>query len=63
MCITYVHTLIINTYIYVLYVKYIFMTDPPPVYNITISSSITPADLSGFDILISWTVSMLHDWH
>ena len=32
------------------------MTDPPPVYNITIFSSITPTDLSGFDI-ISWTVS------
>ena len=33
------------------------MTDPPPVYNITVSSSITPTDLSGFDIIISWTVS------
>ena len=37
------------------------MTDPPPVYNTTISSSITPVDLSGFDIIISWTVSMLID--
>ena len=27
------------------------------VYNMTISSSLTPADLSGFDIIISWTVS------
>ena len=35
------------------------MTDPPPVYNTTISSSTTPDDLSGFDIIISWTVSML----
>ena len=26
-------------------------------YNVTISSSLTPADLSGFDIMISWTVS------
>ena len=34
-----------------------FMTDPPPVYNTTISSSTTPDDLSGFDIIISWTVS------
>ena len=37
------------------------MTGPPPVYNTTISSSITPGDLSGFDIIISWTVSMLID--
>ena len=36
---------------------HIFMTDPPPVYNTTISSSTTPDDLSGFDIIISWTVS------
>ena len=42
-------------------IKYIFMTDPPPVYNTTISSSITPVDLSGFDIIISWMVSMLID--
>ena len=35
-----------------------FMTDSPPVYNTTISSSITPSDLSGFDIMIYWTVSM-----
>ena len=27
------------------------------VYNVTVSSSVTPADLSGFDITISWTVS------
>ena len=27
-------------------------------YNTTISSSTTPDDLSGFDIIISWTVSM-----
>ena len=33
------------------------MTDPPPIYNTTISSSITPTDLRGFDIIISWTVS------
>ena len=26
-------------------------------YNVTISSSLTPADLRGFDIMISWTVS------
>ena len=32
------------------------MTGPPPVYNTTTSSSITP---DGFDIIISWTVSML----
>ena len=37
------------------------MTDPPPVYNLTVSSSITPAGLSGFDIIISWMVSMLID--
>ena len=37
------------------------MTDPPLVYNPTISSPITPGDLSGFDIIISWTVSMLID--
>ena len=36
---------------------HMFMTDPPPVYNTTISSSTTPDDLSGFDIIISWTVS------
>ena len=27
------------------------------VYNVTVSSFVTPADLSGFDITISWTVS------
>ena len=34
-------------------------SDPPytTAYNVTISSSLTPADLSGFDIIISWTVS------
>ena len=34
-------------------------SDPPyaTAYNVTISSSLTPADLSGFDIMISWTVS------
>ena len=39
--------------------KYIFLSDPPytTAYNVTISSSLTPADLSGFDIMISWTVS------
>ena len=33
--------------------------DPPQttVSNVTVSSSLTPADLSGFDIIISWTVS------
>ena len=36
---------------------HMFMTDPPPVYNTTISSSTTPDDLSGFNIIISWTVS------
>ena len=35
------------------------MTDPPLVYNTTISSSTTPDDLSGFDVIISWTVSIL----
>ena len=37
----------------------IFFSDPPytTAYNVTISSSLTPADLSGFDIMISWTVS------
>ena len=39
------------------------MTDPPPVYNTTISSSISPVDLSGFDIIISWTVSSYVDLH
>ena len=39
------------------YIKII--SDPPytTAYNVTISSSLTPADLSGFDIIISWTVS------
>ena len=34
-------------------------SDPPytTAYNVTISSSLTPSDLSGFDIIISWTVS------
>ena len=36
-----------------------FMTDPTPVCDTTISSSTTPDDLSGFDIIISWTVSTL----
>ena len=39
------------------------MTDPLPVYNITTSSSITPTDLSGFDIIISWTVSNYVNLH
>ena len=35
------------------------LSDPPytTAYNVTVSSSLTPADLSGFDIIISWTVS------
>ena len=38
---------------------YVVLSDPPytTAYNVTISSSLTPADLSGFDIIISWTVS------
>ena len=38
---------------------YVFLSDPPYTtgYNVTISSSQTPANLSGFDIVISWTVS------
>ena len=35
-----------------------FLTDPPTVDDTTVSSSMTPADLSGFDITISWTVSI-----
>ena len=40
------------------YIKNMF-SDPPytTAYNVTISSSLTPADLRGFDIIISWTVS------
>ena len=36
----------------------IIFSDPPytTAYNVTISSSLTPADLTGFDIIISWTV-------
>ena len=39
--------------------KYIFLSDSlsTTAYNVTISSSQSPADLSGFDIRISWTVS------
>ena len=39
--------------------NYVFLSDPlyTTAYNVTISSSLTPADLSGFDITISWTVS------
>ena len=39
--------------------NYFVLSDPPytTAYNVTISSSLTPADLSGFDIIISWTVS------
>ena len=39
--------------------SYVVFSDPPytTAYNVTISSSLTPADLSGFDIIISWTVS------
>ena len=35
------------------------MTDPLPVFNTvtTVSSSVTPANLNGFDIIISWMVS------
>ena len=46
-------------YMHVQYIifKQLFDTDPPPVYNITTSSSTTPADLTDFDVIISWTVS------
>ena len=39
--------------------NYVVLSDPPytTAYNVTISSSLTPADLSGFDIIISWSVS------
>ena len=39
--------------------NYVVLLDPPytTAYNVTISSSLTPADLSGIDIIISWTVS------
>ena len=39
--------------------NYDFLSDSPYTsgYNMMISSSQTPADLNGFDILISWTVS------
>ena len=42
----------VNVYLYL-------PLDPPhtTVYNVTISSSLTPANLNGFDITISWTVS------
>ena len=33
-----------------------------PVYNVTVSNPITPADISGFDIIISWTVSNYRVW-
>ena len=33
------------------------LQDPPPVSNPTASHSETPADLSEFDIIISWDVS------
>ena len=38
---------------------YVVLSDPPytTAYNVTMSSSLTPADLSGFDIIISWNVS------
>ena len=41
------------------YAVVVCILDPPhtTVYNVTTSSSLTPADLTGFDIRISWTVS------
>ena len=38
---------------------YVFLSDPPYtiINDVVISNSQTPADLSGFDIIISWTVS------
>ena len=33
------------------------MEDPPPVGEVSPSHSQTPADLCGFDITISWSVS------
>ena len=54
----------IAMYVYVTHnfinIIHVHVIDPPhvPVYNVTISDSITPADLSGFDIIISWTVSI-----
>ena len=40
---------------------YVCVIDPQhvPVYNVTVSNSMTLADLSGFDITISWTLSEL----
>ena len=36
------------------------MEDPPPVSDVMPSHFQTPADLCGFDITISWTVSRLY---
>ena len=33
--------------------------DPPSINDVTVSTSRTPSDLSGFDIFIMWTVSGL----
>ena len=33
--------------------------DPPPINDVTASTSRTPSDLSGFDIFVMWTVSGL----
>ena len=36
-----------------------FIQDPPPINDVTASTSRTPSDLSGYDIFIMWTVSGL----
>ena len=43
---------------YVLCVNY-FIQDPPPINDVTASTSRTPSDLSGYDIFIMWIVSGL----
>ena len=45
----------VGAYVCVIY----FIQDPPPINDVTASTSRTPSDLSGFDIFIMWTVSRL----
>ena len=51
----YVYVYTVGAYVYVI----CFIQDPPPINDVTASTSRTPSDLSGFDIFVMWTVSGL----
>ena len=51
----YIYVYTVGAYVYVI----CFIQDPPPINDVTASTSRIPSDLSGYDIFIMWTVSGL----